>query len=123
MLYIARQLDRTLSAVYKAPQVQRHAPVRTHPHPNAHLHGFITEPAQTPTGACIRARGLPDVLTPHCFDGAMQVGSVVEPLLLELALRLLRCPILEKRLFGLNEMSDMAVRAGRREYEKYVRGL
>ena len=53
----------------------------------------------------------------------MQVGSVVEPLLLELALRLLRCPILEKPLFGLNEMSDMAVRAGRREYEKYVRGL
>jgi hypothetical protein len=50
-----------------------------------------------------------------------QVGEVVEPLQLELALRLLRCPILEKRLYGLGEITDMATRAGRMDYFKYDR--
>jgi hypothetical protein len=46
------------------------------------------------------------------------VGEVVEPLQLELALRLLKCPILEKRLYGLSEITDMAIRAGRMDYFK-----
>jgi hypothetical protein len=51
---------------------------------------------------------------------AVQVGEVVEPLLLELSLRQLRCPTFEKRLAGLLDISDIAMRASRLDYLKCV---
>jgi hypothetical protein len=52
-----------------------------------------------------------------------QVGEVMEPLQLELALRMLRSATLEKRVLGLTDITDMTHRAGRREYIRCVESL